>query len=124
LSINPIEATASQTPKRRLIGLTHLDNRTRAARRARQITRSLQRQLRAKPTIQQTLAIERCACLAVISEDLRSRLLAGESVGVDTVIRAENVAARAWKAVQAMLGARKTAPSLAAYLRDVHRGEA
>jgi hypothetical protein len=118
LSLNPIEATAGSTPKRRLIGFDHLDNRTTAARRARQIARSWQRQLKAKPTLQQTMAIERCACLQVIAEDLRSRLLAGQDVSPDTVTRSENVAARALKSVQAMIGSRRTASSLQALLDE------
>jgi hypothetical protein len=64
------------------------------------------------------MAIERCACLQVIAEDLRSRLMAGQSISPDTVVRAENVAARALKAVQAMIGSRKTASSLQALLDE------
>jgi hypothetical protein len=107
LSLNPIEATAGSTPKRRLIGLSHLDNRTRAAKRALQITRSLQKQLGHKPTVQQRMAIENAACMQVISEDLRARTLAGECVSTDTLVRAQNVAARAQKVVLAMIGARR-----------------
>jgi hypothetical protein len=118
LSLNPIEATAGSTPKRRLITYDHLDNRTTAARRAKRIGRALQRQLRVKPNLSQSLAIERCACLQVIAEDLRSRLMAGQSISPDTVVRAENVAARALKSVQAMIGSRKTASSLQALLDE------
>ena len=118
LSLNPIEATAGPTPKRRLIGFDHLDNRTTAARRARQIARSWQRQLKVKPTLAQSMAIERCACLQVIAEDLRSRMMAGQDISPDTLTRAENVAARALKSVQAMIGSRKTASSLQALLNE------
>jgi hypothetical protein len=63
LSLNPIEATASSTPKRRLITYDHLDNRTTVARRAKRIGRALQRQLGIKPNLSQSLAIERATCL-------------------------------------------------------------
>jgi hypothetical protein len=119
---HPIDATAGHTPKRRLITFDHLHNRTTAARRAKQIARSWQRQLRAKPTLAQQMAIERAACLQVIAEDLRSRLMAGEAVNANTIVRAENVSARAAKAVQQMLGARRTASSLQALLNETDDG--
>jgi hypothetical protein len=117
-----IQVAPAPVSKAKLMTFDHLDGRTLAVRRAKRIARSLQRQLKAKPTIQQTLAIERASCLQVAAEDLRARLLAGHDVSSDRVVRLENVAGRAMRAVQSMLGAKKTPPSLAAYLREAHRG--
>jgi hypothetical protein len=124
MDVDTIQVVAPQAPKARLMTFDHLDGRTLAVRRAKRIARSLQRQLRSKPTIQQTLAIERAACLQVAAEDQRARLLAGQSISPDTVVRIENTANRAMRTVQAMIGQKKTAPSLAAYLRQVGNASA
>jgi hypothetical protein len=82
--------------KARFVTVESLDGRTRSARRVHAIMRSLQRQLRKKPSATESMLIQRVAVLATIAEDARVRLLQGDpAISHDAVVRADNCYRRA-----------------------------
>ena len=78
---------------------TDIDGRTRSGRRARELARQFERALGNDLTDGQRLAIARAATLTAIAEDRRTRALAGEPVLLDDLVRIENLASRAVKAL-------------------------
>jgi len=91
---------------RRRIGLSNLDGRSLECRRARQIAAELAAGFGKAITKTQRQACERAGLLCVVVEDLASRRLAGEPVGLSEVLRAEGVAKRACRAIEAAYPAR------------------
>ena len=94
----------SRMRKLRLHTIHHLDGRSIAARRARTVARELVQVLGGPDAVTpaQRQACERAGMLTAIAEDLAARQLAGASVCLDEVLRAEGVARRAVAAVLAM----------------------
>jgi hypothetical protein len=97
------EITASPAAKRgrRMLTPSHLDRRTRGAKRARSIAAELERGFGGEITPVQRQAIGRAGMWCAIAEDLAARRLAGQLIPLDDVLRAEGVAKRAVKAVLA-----------------------
>jgi len=87
--------------KLRLLTVGHLDGRSLASKRARAIAAELEQSFGGMVTRVQRQAIERAAMLVTLAEDLVARRLAGESILISDVLRAEGVAKRAVKAVLA-----------------------
>jgi hypothetical protein len=78
---------------------TDIDGRTRSGRRARELARQFEAALGDNLTDGQRLAVARAATLTAIAEDRRTRALAGEPVLLDDLVRVENLASRAVKAL-------------------------
>ena len=78
-----------------------LDGRSRAARRAKAIVAELVQAMGGNVTLAQLQAIERAAKLCAIAEDLAAPQLAGLSVTLDEVLRAEGTARRSVAAILA-----------------------
>ena len=93
----------SRLGRLRLHTVHDLDGRTRAARRARVVVAELVKALGGPDAVSpgQRQACERTGMLTAIAEDLAARQLAGLSVCLDEVLRAEGVARRAVAAVLA-----------------------
>jgi hypothetical protein len=82
------------------IGLRHLDNRTRAAARARKLAASFEAEIGGSTTTAARIAIERAATLTVVAEDARARRLAGDlSITLDDLVRTDRAAAAAVRAL-------------------------
>jgi hypothetical protein len=96
---------------RRKVGLSSLDGRSTAYKRARQIAAELERGFGGEVTQLQRQAIERAALMTVIAEDLAARRLRGEAVSLDELLRAEGVARRAVRAVLAECPTKPAEPS-------------
>jgi len=94
-----IELGADEIPKRRgrarLRTLEHLDGRTRASKRAHELTAIFEAALGGELSPSQRLAVQRAAMLSAIAEDAAARQLAGEAIDLDQVTRAGNAARRA-----------------------------
>ena len=87
---NAANMCAGSPGKARLRTLASLDGRTLAARKVRGILRTLQAELRRKPTTVERAAMERVAVMAALAESARIRCLAGDTaVSLDDVIRAD-----------------------------------
>jgi hypothetical protein len=84
-----------------LFTVRHLDGRSLAYRRARAIATELAAGFGAEITGVQRQAVERAALLCAIAEDLAARRLAGQSIPMDELLRAEGVARRAVRAIVA-----------------------
>ena len=111
----PIEGRSTQdsaaVPKRphsrmrrlMLHSVHDLDGRSRAARRAKAVVAELVQALGGTDVVTpaQRQAAERAAMFTAIAEDLAARQLAGQSVCLDEVLRAEGVARRAVQAILA-----------------------
>jgi hypothetical protein len=83
-----------------LRSLESLDGRTVGARRARELARGFQAELGGTVSATQRFAIERAAALVALAEDARARRLAGDlGVSLEDVVRTDNAAARAVKAL-------------------------
>src|SRR5262245_57316132 len=98
MQLDTSEMAARRGPKVRLIGLRHLDNRTRSSRRARALVAEFSAALAARygeglpPAV--AIAVERAATLIVLAEDTRARRLAGDfSITLDDTIRVDRCAA-------------------------------
>jgi hypothetical protein len=85
--------------KLRLLTVGHLDGRSLASKRARAIAAELEQSFGSALTRVQRQAIERAAMLVTLAEDLVARRLAGESILISDVLRAEGVAKRSLRAV-------------------------
>jgi hypothetical protein len=94
----------SRLGRLRLHTVHDLDGRTRAARRARAVVAELVKALGGPDAVTpaQRQACERAGMLCAIADDLAARQLAGLSVTLDEVLRAEGVARRGVQAVLAM----------------------
>src|SRR5262245_2083785 len=91
----------SRLGRLKLKTVADLDGRTRAARRAKAIVAELVQAMGGNVTLAQLQAIERAAMLCAIAEDLAARQLAGLSVTLDEVLRAEGTARRSVAAILA-----------------------
>ena len=104
------DAAVKRGPKSRLMTASHLDHRTRAAKRARKLAAELARGFGTGITEVQRRACEQAGMLAALAEDLAARRLAGQPVSFDELLRAEGCARRAVKAVLAERPAPPAAP--------------
>jgi hypothetical protein len=96
----PVESPPPPRRKQRLCTIESLDGRTIAARRARELARGFAAELGGSVTASQRLAIERAAALVALAEDARARRLAGDTaVSLEDIVRTDNAAARAVKAL-------------------------
>ncbi len=104
-----VEIRPGRRRRTSLITLDSLDGRSHAARQVNTILRSLQRQLRRRPTAIETSAMQRVATLQAIAEDARVRVLRGDKrISIDAVVRADGAARRAMKDLRALMRAPKT----------------
>jgi hypothetical protein len=103
------ENTAVATAKLRLLTLNHLDNRTIAARKCRELIAALEAEAggAAALTVSAREAIKRAAVLATVAEDIETRLLAGQEADPLVLATLNNAARRCLE----MAGLRHTAPS-------------
>lgn len=93
------------TGKLRLATVRDLDGRTRASRRARELAAGFERDLGGDMSPGRRLAIERAAAMVALAEDAQARRLAGDqTVSLEDVVRIDNAAARAVKAIGIKLG--------------------
>jgi hypothetical protein len=113
----PVERPQLPRGKHRLCTIESLDGRTIAARRARELARGFQAEFGGTASPTQRFAIERAAALVALAEDAKARRLAGDvSVSLEDVVRTDNAAARAVKALGIKSGAPPKAPTLAEHL--------
>lgn len=89
------ESAAPALPKQRLQTLESLDGRTRASQRAYAIMKTFEDALGGKPSAGQLLAIRRAGMLCALEEDATARVLSGETVDLDGLVRVSNLARRA-----------------------------
>jgi hypothetical protein len=105
--------------KVRLRTVESLDGRTVAARRARKLADGFQNELGGTSTATQRLAIERAAVLVALAEDAKARRLVGDpTVSLDDVVRIDNAAARAVRALGIKAAGAPNPPTLADHLRQ------
>jgi hypothetical protein len=114
--------SAPGTPgKTRLLTLGHLDGRTRAKKRARELFAAFEAELSAGGrdlSVKQRLDIEAAAVLCAIAEDKSARSLAGEPIAVADLVKLNNAAARAVRALSLpKLKPRPPGPTLGELLR-------
>jgi hypothetical protein len=103
--------------KVRLLTLDHLDYRTCASRRARELVEAFRAELGGAVSVTQRLAIERASALMALAEDTKARRLAGaDDVSLEDLVRIDNAAARAVKALGIGKAAGAKPPSLADYI--------
>jgi hypothetical protein len=121
------EMAAERGRKVRLIGLRHLDNRTRSSRRARKLAAAFEREIGgdlSDLTEAQRIACARAATLVVISEDAEARRLRGEPVSLDDIVRTTRIARLAVKDVLNMRLRKAAAPGpLDALVPQQHGGD-
>jgi hypothetical protein len=102
--------------KTRLIAVRNLDQRTRAATRARKLAAEFEAELGGNVTTAMHIAIERAAALTVVAEDARARRLAGDlSITLDDLVRTDRAAAAAVKALGLDKRREPTGPTLHEY---------
>jgi hypothetical protein len=107
-------------PKPHLRTLESLDGRTVGARRAHELAAGFEAELGGNITATQRAAIERAACLLAVAEDVRARRLAGESsVSLEDLVRIDNAAMRAVKALGLKPDAVPKPPSIHEYVRGL-----
>jgi hypothetical protein len=124
-----MQAAAEQIPavrspvtrrKAQLCTLSALDGRTVAARRARELARGFEAELGGTATASRRFAIERAAALVALAEDAKARRLAGDqSVTLEDIVRIDNSAARAVRALGIKPNAQPRQQSLAEYLKSL-----
>jgi len=85
--------------KPKILCIGDLDGRKRAVRRAKALARDLTAALNGKPAPHQIVQINSAAELVAIAEQLRAAHLAGDSVLINDIVRAENAASRALRAI-------------------------
>jgi hypothetical protein len=108
-----------EMPARRLLTREHLDNRTRAARRARELAEALAAELGGNPNVTERAAIDRAATLAAIAEDARTRHLGGDcSITLSDVVQVDNAADRAARRIRSAKSRSVPALTLAEYVRS------
>jgi hypothetical protein len=104
--------------KVRLCTLEALDGRTVAARRARELAQAFQAELGGTVSATQLFAIDRASALMALAEDAKARRLAGNGdVSLEDLVRIDNAAARAVKALGIKPAAATRPPSIRDYLR-------
>ena len=87
-------------PKPHLRTLESLDGRTVGARRAHELAQGFQAEFGGTVSATQRFAIERAAALVALAEDAKARRLAGDTaVSLEDIVRTDNAAARAVKAL-------------------------
>jgi hypothetical protein len=114
--------------KTRLIAVRNLDQRTRAATRARKLAAEFEAELGGNVTTAMHIAIERAAALTVVAEDARPRRLAGDlTITLDDLVRTDRAAAAAVRALGLDRGRKPSDPpalDLQSYLAQAARAEA
>jgi hypothetical protein len=102
----PTECTPPRGRKHRLFTVSALDGRTVAARRAKELAAGFAAELGSTITATQRFAIERAAALVALSEDAKARRLSGDpTISLEDLIRVDNAAGRAVKALGIKPGA-------------------
>ena len=99
--------------------VTDIDGRTRSGRRARELARQFEAAIGADLTDNQRLAIGRAATLTAIAEDRRMRVLAGEPVLLDDLVRVERLAMQATRNLGLDKRREPAEPSLAQVLAEL-----
>jgi hypothetical protein len=100
----------------RLLTTAHLDGRTRAMKRTRELVAELKAEIGGDLNPAQISAVERAAALAAVAEDARARRLAGDtSIGLNDLVRVDNAADRALRRVRQTATAK---PASTQTLRD------
>jgi hypothetical protein len=106
--------------KRRLCTIERLDGRTVAARRARELAKGFEAELGGTITTSQRFAIERAAALVALAEDAKARRLAGDAaITLEDVVRVDNSAARAVKALGIKPGVAPKPPSIHEFMASL-----
>jgi hypothetical protein len=106
--------------------LPGVDGRSALARRFRDLAENLAADIGGELTEAERLTVRSAAALAVHAEELQARIIRGESVNPDDVIRSANASARLLSVLKRGRQRKPTAgPSpLAAYLAEKAREEA
>jgi hypothetical protein len=113
----PAKKPRHMRSKTRLCTIQALDGRTLAAKRARELADGFEAELGGSVTPTMRLAIERAAALVALSEDAKARRLAGDTgVSLEDIVRTDNAAARAVKALGKPAAAIPAPPTPAEYL--------
>jgi len=99
--------------------VTDIDGRTRSGRRARELARQFEAAIGGDVTDNQRLAIGRAATLTAIAEDRRMRVLAGEPVLLDDLVRVERLAMQATRNLGLDKRREPAEPSLAQVLAEL-----
>ena len=99
--------------------VTDIDGRTRSGRRARELARQFEAAIGGDLTDNQRLAIGRAATLTAIAEDRRMRVLAGEPVLLDDLVRVERLAMQATRNLGLDKRREPAEPSLAQVLAEL-----
>jgi hypothetical protein len=96
---SPTKGVFSRPSKLHLVGLSDLDGRTSATKRARALAAALTEELGGHTlTPTQDAAVERAATLVALAEDLRTRRLAGDmTVSLEDMTRVDSAADRAMR---------------------------
>lgn len=112
------DAQASPAGKQRLLTLDHLDGRTLAARRARELIESIETDLGGGDRITegQRQLIQRAAVLGTCIESCEARWLAGEPVEMAEYLAAVNAQRRVLVTLGLERRARDVTPSLSEYM--------
>jgi hypothetical protein len=96
----PAKRSRHMRGKTRLRTIQALDGRTLAAKRAHELAQGFVCELGGTITASQRLAIERAAALAALSEDAQARRLSGSpDITLEDLVRIDNAAMRAVKAL-------------------------
>jgi hypothetical protein len=114
---------SADTQPKSFLALDSLDGRMRGPRRARQVVAELVAELGGNLSARQVADIERAATLAAVAEDARARRLAGDlSVGLNDLVRVDNLADRALRQVRALKPAQPkfSTRDLQSYLTRTH----
>jgi hypothetical protein len=113
----PVVSSPVARRKAQLCTLSALDGRTVAARRARELAKGFEAELGGTVTVSRRFAIERAAALVALAEDAKARRLAGDAaITLEDVVRVDNAAARAVKALGIKPGAPAKVPTLQEHL--------
>ena len=111
--------------KARLLTVGHLDKRTRASRRSRELARAFEAEIGGVISATQRLAIERAAALVALAEDAQARRLAGDpSVTLDDVVRIDGAAQRAVRRLGIEQRKRSAGPAIPSLAELIRRTEA
>jgi hypothetical protein len=100
LSMDPRNVERRRKGKTRLRTLDGLDQRTRSARRTRELVALWTKALGSKPSPVQAMAIQHAAATTVICEDAQARYLSGDtSITPEQITKLSNIATRAVNAL-------------------------
>jgi hypothetical protein len=113
----------SSRQKERLCTLASLDGRTRASKRARELVATFEAELDTSITSRQRLTIERGATQTTLAEDAQARRLAGDQdVTLEDLVRIDDSAQRAVKALGFDRGAQARGSATVDHPHQTRRG--